>query len=199
MPTGYTAGVQSGEVTDFATYAMGCARAFGALVTMRDDPPDAEIPEAFEPDDYYARSLKEAEAKLAELESASDAEIARMVAADYEEKMEHYRESVQKQQDQQARYDAMLEKARRYVAPTPDHEDFAKFLVSQLEESKDFDKWRLDEPEQLDPATWKAKELEERRLWVEMHRESWEKVTERCKQRTEWVRALRESLQEANS
>lgn len=48
MPTGYTADVQSGKVTDFAEYAMNCARAFGALVLMRDDPSDADIPERFE-------------------------------------------------------------------------------------------------------------------------------------------------------
>lgn len=37
MPTGYTASVQEGKVTEFRDFAMECARAFGALVMMRDE------------------------------------------------------------------------------------------------------------------------------------------------------------------
>lgn len=36
MPTGYTADIKDG--IDFKTYAMNCARAFGACVMLRDEP-----------------------------------------------------------------------------------------------------------------------------------------------------------------
>ena len=36
MPTGYTDKIKDGIT--FKEYAMGCARAFGALITMRDNP-----------------------------------------------------------------------------------------------------------------------------------------------------------------
>lgn len=36
MPSGYTAGVGNGSVVEFGDYAWRCARAFDALVTMRD-------------------------------------------------------------------------------------------------------------------------------------------------------------------
>jgi hypothetical protein len=48
MPTGYTAPIADGMT--FEQFALGCARAFGALVTMRDEPSDAPIPERLEPD-----------------------------------------------------------------------------------------------------------------------------------------------------
>jgi hypothetical protein len=49
MPTGYTAAVADGTITEFPDFAMQCARAFGTLVLMRDEPQDAAIPEKFEP------------------------------------------------------------------------------------------------------------------------------------------------------
>ena len=45
MPTGYTAGILEGET--FEQYALQCAKAFGALVMMRDEPSDAPIPDQF--------------------------------------------------------------------------------------------------------------------------------------------------------
>ncbi len=63
MPTGYTADIAKGIT--FQQYAWSCARAFGALVMMRDEPSDAPIPEAFTPSDYHVKALAEARAKLA--------------------------------------------------------------------------------------------------------------------------------------
>lgn len=58
MPTGYTAAIADG--IDFKTYALSCARAFGALVEMRDEPANAPIPEEFKPSSYYVTSLASA-------------------------------------------------------------------------------------------------------------------------------------------
>lgn len=49
MPTGYTAAVEDGTITEFDDFAWQCARAFGALIMMRDDPMSAPIPQKFEP------------------------------------------------------------------------------------------------------------------------------------------------------
>jgi hypothetical protein len=38
MPTGYTAGVADGTITEFREYALLCARAFGACIMLRDEP-----------------------------------------------------------------------------------------------------------------------------------------------------------------
>ena len=66
MPTGYTAGVQDGTVTDFSEFALQCARNFGALVTMRDDPWSTPIPERFEASEYARTAVVEAQQKLDE-------------------------------------------------------------------------------------------------------------------------------------
>ena len=58
MPTGYTAYVQDGVITEFADFAMKCARAFGALIDMRDESLDAEIRVQREPNtEYFDKEL----------------------------------------------------------------------------------------------------------------------------------------------
>lgn len=84
MPTGYTHEVQSGEVTDFPTFTMQCARAFGALIMMRDDPSDAQIPEQFEPSDYNRRARERAVAELQRLQNLTWDEIGAAARADYD-------------------------------------------------------------------------------------------------------------------
>ena len=41
MPTGYTAEILNGEIKTFPEFAKKCARAFGAMIHMRDDSLDA--------------------------------------------------------------------------------------------------------------------------------------------------------------
>jgi len=51
----------------FPEFALECARAFGALVMMRDAESGAVIPERFEPGDWNSKKLTEAKRKLARL------------------------------------------------------------------------------------------------------------------------------------
>lgn len=53
MPTGYTNRIQNGEITEFKDFALACARAFGALISMRDDALDAPMPAEILPDTKY--------------------------------------------------------------------------------------------------------------------------------------------------
>lgn len=80
MPTGYTAAIADG--ISFTNYAMGCARAFGALIEMRDEPSDAPIPEEFKPSTYHLEELQKAQKKLHNLckMSFGEAEGRAMVA-----------------------------------------------------------------------------------------------------------------------
>jgi len=73
MPTGYTATLMEKNQT-FPEFIMGCARAFGALIMMRDDPNDATIPDKFEPSDYHAKGIIKAREKLAKLKAMTDGE-----------------------------------------------------------------------------------------------------------------------------
>ena len=59
MPTGYTDRIYRGVETSFRTFMLECARGFGALVHLRDEP-GAPIPDVIPPSDYYAVALAKA-------------------------------------------------------------------------------------------------------------------------------------------
>lgn len=197
MPSGYTAGVQDGTITDFRDYAMKCARAFGALIMMRDDPMDAEIPEEFQPSTYNAERVAESRAELAKLESCSEEEAQAMADADHAKKVEYRLEALERKRIERKRYESMLEKARAYIPPTEDHSKYAEFLVSQLEESI---KWDCDEsyyeaePVRLDGHTWKMQRMQSLREDIKRNLERQQEENERTDSRNRWIAELRKSL-----
>ena len=197
MPTGYTADVQSGKVTDFSEYAMNCARAFGALVLMRDDPSDAEIPDRFEPSEHYLKGKEKALKALAEFESMSQEERLAMSNAEHDRDVEYATERLSEIALHRSRYEAMLAEAKAYVPPSPDHEKFADFMVKQLTDSIDFDcstEYYEKQAEKSSFAEWEAKKLESLKRTAEMAEESLKKELERTEGRNIWISQLRESL-----
>lgn len=50
MPTGYTDKIYRGEPQTFPEFAARSARAFGALISMRDEPLGDELPKKIEYD-----------------------------------------------------------------------------------------------------------------------------------------------------
>lgn len=198
MPTGYTADVQSGKVTEFRDFAMQCARAFGACITMRDDPSDAPIPEKFEPAPYYANALKEAEAELERLRvmTIDQQDVAAREHNDLE--LASWRSREDERVLQRHRYEVMLEKAKAWTAPTEDHVKFREFMISQLSESIEWDCGRSSpQPTPLKRSEWYSKAIADAMLRVARYEEEVEKEIERANDRTAWVKALRDSLLES--
>lgn len=196
MPTGYTAGVQNGTVTEFADFAMQCARAFGALISLRDDPADAPIPEAFEASQHYATMADEEAVKIADLMAMTSDQISAARDAAEAERASSQAETEKLRLEQKARYEAMLSRVEAWPVPSPDHEGLKEFMVEQLKRSIYFDcepsKYYADPlPE---AAVWHAekvqKSIENQAYW----RAEQAKEDERTASRNAWVKALRESL-----
>ena len=57
MPTGYTAWIEEGAT--FEEFILGCARAFGACISMRDEPLSKQIPEQFKESSYDKEKVQE--------------------------------------------------------------------------------------------------------------------------------------------
>ena len=196
MPTGYTADVQSGKVTEFEEYAMQCARAFGALIMMRDDPKDAEIPESFEASDHHQKALDQANHDMQMFREASDEILATRQKSQFDQAMKSHEERLATKREQRKRYEAMLEKAKAYESPSPDHDDFKNFLVSQLENSIDWDcSEKHCEPPKVETfGAWKERERAELQRSISYHAKHLAEEVERARSRTEWVSMLRKSL-----
>lgn len=197
MPTGYTSDLTLD--TPFKDFAIRCARAMGALVMMRDDPLDAPIPDEFPPSDYYRKKVEDAKAK--------QAAVAEMSPKDVEADLDKYNadraklcaESKRKDAEQRKVYERMLAMVREWQPPTADHENFKKFMVEQLTSSIEFDCHENSTDEWYKPFTGTAAEWHEQLKAnaardVVYYEEEWRKEVERSQGRTNWVKALRESL-----
>ena len=202
MPTGYTADVQNGKITEFKDFAMQCARAFGALVMMRDDPSDAQIPERFEPQTkYYDDKIAECEARLAALKAMSPEEVREASLDAHAKAMERWYERKQERDLHRHRYESMLAKVRAWHPPTPDHAELASFMIRQLQESIDFDTSGGFDEEPVTPAgeAWRAAEIRETESTLNYAIKHRAEEIARTADRNEWLAALRASLDGAQA
>ena len=196
MPTGYTAKIADG--IDFRTYAMDCARAFGACVTMRDDPGGGDmIPEKFEPSDWHAERLKEARAERARLAALSAAEVDTAAALAWEEAEEYRLKQLAEKRQLRSKYEAMLAEVNIWEPPTDEHTQFRDFMRDQITQSIDFDCGGSygEEPEpKLSGEEWRKKMLGKADWCIQYHAKEDAGERERAASRTAWVAALRASL-----
>lgn len=194
MPTGYTAAIADG--ISFEKFVWDCARAFGALVTMRDDPTDTPIPEVFTPAPYYAESLEQARSELARLKAMTTREISAACAADFAQAMQRHCERIAESTELRNKYNAMLAKVVQWSPPTPDHAELQKFMADQLRQSIDFDcciRYEV-EPQKREPQAWHAAALVEAQRSVDYCENGFREELERVAKRNAWVKALRESV-----
>lgn len=196
MGTGYTDGVATGKVTDFTEYAMQCARAFGACVMLRDEPMSSEIPE-FKPSTHHAENLERAKQALADFNAMTREQRRAMADREYEEAVSHAKKAIAEKRERLSRYESMLEQARAFEPPTAEHEEYARFLVSQLEESIKFDcdcsyyeermtRKRLD--------IWEAEKRKSLRWDLSYHAKGVAEEEARTASRNTWVQLLRAAL-----
>lgn len=194
MPTGYTAAIKDGIT--FEQFVMRCARAMGALIMMRDEPMDAPIPERFEPSNYYAEKLAEAEKNLAWYQNMADSEVDRERLKEFDTEMAAYRERIKSANDLRTEYEAMRQSVAAWTSPTPDHEGFRDFMLKQLDESIKFDcdTSYESEPEIYSTSGWRDIKIMKARRDVEYLAAEHANEVERTEARNAWLKALRESL-----
>ena len=192
MPTGYTAAVCDGKITEFKDFALSCARAFGALITMRDDPMDAPIPNEFKPSTFNADRLTEAKARLHDLQAMTPEQAEHAAFRDFEERKAHADEANARYDAENERIDAMLEKVNSWEPPTEDHREMKSFMIQQLTISKS--DYRAEQPERLNGAAWLAREAATAARDVGYHTKAQLEENERATKRTAWIRDLRASL-----
>lgn len=195
MPTGYTADVQSGKVTEFPAFAMTCARAFGALVMMRDDPLDAPIVD-LKPSTHHREWADAQREQITKLEAMTTDEVAAACDVEYREELKRYEERQAERDVQRGRYEAMLVKVRAWDPPTGEHTNLKEFMLQQLGESIKFDCGYVTKgPEKIEPTEWLKKSLESHRSMRDRYEQGQREEDERTASRNEWVRQLRASLE----
>lgn len=197
MPTGYTEAIKDG--ISFKQYALSCARAFGALVMMRDEPADEPIPDEFKPSDYHVKALAESEEKLRVFQSLSEEDCQQEMEKERLKLIDSARKQIYENNDLLQKYNAMLRKAKAYCPPSPDHVEFKKFMIDQIEQSIKFDcsgNYYTNELKKL-PANvgeWKKSKIDKLMWDISYHTKENEEEINRTNSRNIWIKKLRESL-----
>ena len=199
MPTGLIYDVQQGKITSLHDFAMRCARQFGALIMMRDDPADAPIPERFEPRDFYRNSLAEAESKLKELRQMTEAQIEQACIDEHARLVAQQREWAEERAGYRVRYEAMLEKVKAWDPPTKDHISLKTMMVDQLNDSIRWDCYESEEPKRMRPGDWHAEQIAMTERKIGRYREEHEKELARVESRNQWLKDLRASLEDPDA
>lgn len=202
MPTSYTTGVQDGAITTLEEFALNCARAFGALVTMRDAPAGTPIPDAFTPSDYNQKAADAAAVRFDMLSKLTEQECESAAQAAFVATLQAKSRYNAERQQFANRYRAMIVKVERWTPPTPDHAGLREFMIAQLNESLRFDCSELyadDDPDTLSGAQWLAEQIESAKKDVSYHLKEQDEENKRTAGRNAWIKALRESLSPKNS
>ena len=194
MPTGYTAKIKDMTFQDFA---LGCSKAFGALISTRDDDADTPIPDKFEPSDYHLKAIDEAKKNLTYYEELRPKEIVDLSKAAWCKAEESRLESLNDSKTLRAHFEAMIVEAESWAPPTEDHNGLKKFMLDQLKNSMKFDcseEYYADPIKRFDPVEWVNKKREKAKRDIEYHTENYAEEVARCNDRSAWVQSLRNSL-----
>ncbi len=195
MPTGYTACVVDGSVTDLRTFALKSARGMGALIMMRDEPHDAPIPEKFEPQTkYHDDKLVAARARMTELEAMD--EPARIAAnAAYNAAVEQdNQKAIAENTEQRNRYNSMIAQVVQWQGAP---EGLKEFMLEQLRSGRDFD--CSDDPTKYMPQPlsvngWYREEFRKAARDIEYHEGERAKEIGRTAERNAWLTKLHAAL-----
>lgn len=196
MPTGYTAKLMESGQT-FPEFVLLCARAFGALITMRDDAMNAPIPEEFKPTDYYENSLRDNRAALKRLENMTNEERIRFGINEKEKAIASARSYLEKVALENSRLLKMAWKVQAWTPPSPDHTGLKSFMLQQIDTSMNHGSYwteSLNKAEAKAPFEFYSEAVESARSSIEYSLKEQEKELERVADRNRWVRQLRESL-----
>jgi hypothetical protein len=193
MPTGYTAAVEDGTITELEPFALRCARAFGALISMRDDAMDAPLPDEIKPfSSYYQQEAMRLADELGALEAMSLEECAlaqdTAIAAAKKSSEEYVAELAQRN----ARHSAMAEKVRAW-SPPAELGGLKAFMLEQLTISMS-GPYVPEVPNPLPCGEWKASRMAELHERLERARKHLADEATRLREANEWLALLRASL-----
>lgn len=195
MSTEFTAPIYEGKEITFEQFMLRCARNFGALVSMRDEPLDAPIPDEFQPDDYHKKEVEKLQNELDNFVPPTREELEDKYQSAYNKAKADYDNKVKERKALRNRYTDMLEKVKNWQPPTSDHKNLKSFAIMQLWNSMDYD-CSYSEFNFPDKDSWFTREFNTDHIKksIAYHKEQYEKEVELCKERTEWVRKLKASL-----
>lgn len=183
---------------DLAQFVKTCARAFGAMINMRDDPLDAPFPSKVEPSSYHQEATKKAEERLAEMLKMNKSQARDWGQKEKESSLDYLQTERLKRDAEADKVRAMIVKVEGWSPPSKDHEPLKRFMLEQLKQSLpsipdyyDDEIKRLTDSSTLSLYNDKVASLKKS---IEYHKREYQKDLANAAMATEWIRAIVESL-----
>jgi len=196
MPTGYTVALLEDDL-DFPQFALRCARAFGALFTLRDESLDAPLPTAIAPSIYSFDAAETGRKRLAELRALNEEEKLRWGEKEKAAEIIRLEEILGKDTKENHILDAMMDKVRRWKFPTEEHRGLQEFMLDQCRISRhDLACWqsRLDETRKKPSLRFYTEAVSKARKDIVYYRQEHEQEILRTEGHNQWLSDLRRSL-----
>ncbi|MFC1682041.1 hypothetical protein ACFL0X_00300 [Nanoarchaeota archaeon] len=197
MPTGITTMINSEEDVSFKDFALRCARSMSALISMRDEPIDAKIPTEFKHSSYHKDEFAEACKEFYGAMVMRNDEAERLAEKSYVKELEYYAQSEDDGRKLAVKYGKMLAKVANWQSPSPEHDNYRKFMISQLEDSLGYDcEHNRNVPKQMTALEYRTTLVESARWKMNYHKKEFAKEVKHAKAKTKWVQGLMDSLPE---
>lgn len=200
MSTGYTQELMTKPDMTFSEFAMLCARAFGALVDMRDEPLSARIPTTIKPSDYHKKAFHKAIGRKGRFMQLTPSQRKACANADILDKVRYHARSILEDIEKRRIYERMLAQVKAWQPPTSEHEGLKKFMIEQITSSIGHDCSESYHQESMMACAQKSTKnwvKERRRTFdnsIKYHRDEQKKEDSRCQDRTKWIQSLMTSL-----
>lgn len=197
MATGYTSKIKDG--ISFKEFLLNCAKAFGACITMRDDPMDAPIPDEFQISDYHIKRLAEIQSEFESINLITIDEAVIKAKEEYEQKKKYNEQQIKESNELRLKYNDILIKVKNWRPPTSDHFELKNFMIQQITSSIDFDcgTTYYEKPiELLTGEQWLSNKKQSLLNDIEYHTKEHQKEIDRVMQRNQWIKQLRDSIKE---
>ncbi len=197
MSSGYTHKIRQGDKNfTFKEFAFKCSREFGALISMRDEPMNAKIPDEIKPSDYHQKFFLLGNKEFDRVQAMSDEECQKEANEECETKIDYNEKQEKENNEIIVRYEIMLKEVVAWTPPTPDHTKLKEFMIEQINESIKFD-CPIYKDKKSFPITgpqWKQRKLKSLSKSIADHAVSYTDEVKRCKDKTDWIQALKKSL-----
>lgn len=189
MPTCYTAIIEEGG--SFEEFVWGCARAFGALGMMREDPADAPIPKRVEPSPWHKTQAENTRKELDTFLMLSEEELASRYATYSEDQAAYIQGYKDRREELLKKYTQVHAQVAAWVPPTSDHRGLKDFMIQQISVSVPNDYIEAEIPSYEEWIEERVRGLEQS---LQYHQKQWEKEVKMTKEADKWLDALRESV-----
>ena len=204
MPTGYTAYIESGEITTGKDFLTLCTRAFGIAMDMRDEPLSVPTPTQFKPHPYHLNAYNEALADLEKIKSMTIDEARYHMMVEHDDGVKHYEDLIRKTELSNARLDSIRNDIVNWTPPTADHRELKQFALNQIDisiESTIYYQQALDKlGRDLDISdesveAYISDKIRSAEKDVEYHHERYQEELKRTADKNRWISEFYKSIE----